>query len=559
MEKKQIWGSLDPYYEDGPVLGRKVANSGFLTTLLQQDPFDEYHFFIKDNNKIEYLRTALEQRFPQHVRNNKIKLLHRRDLIKYVKSVRYHCFHQSDCLTSMAELMQIRTLYSCHMFPITAPTHSLSDSDYGLKFSKLLTPAVKKNDRIIATSQAGRTAAENILSHLRQGYHLRSDQCPSPAVTTIPLGTSLPERPLYNIDTLREELGLSSDRIYFLIFGRISHFSKMDIIPILRAFQRTFQINPELQKKIGLLISGFVTEGDDYPATIAQLAENIGLDCHLVPSPDDELKQKLYSSADVFLSLADNPQETFGLTLLEAGAAGLPTIASDYSGYRDIIEPHTTGILIPTLGANPQMYPETPNTIEELDALAPLLWDNHYYLMLAQRTAVSVPDLAEAIELFCKNEALRKDMGTKARRRIEENFSWTKVIDQHIALWDELQPMADNELKYNDKDHSLQNPQTIPYSTLFQSYTTNVLQPGMMLERTATGDAVYRKKDFPLIYAGMEDLVTPELIHKILFQFRTPKTLQEGLQSMNTIPEEKSSFLILWAIKHDLLTPTQEA
>ena len=43
---------------------------------------------------------------------------------------------------------------------------------------------------------------------------------------------------------------------------------------------------------------------------------------------------ELWAAADVFLSLVDNIQETFGITPLEAMAAGLPVVASDWDGYR---------------------------------------------------------------------------------------------------------------------------------------------------------------------------------------------------------------------------------
>ena len=37
------------------------------------------------------------------------------------------------------------------------------------------------------------------------------------------------------------------------------------------------------------------------------------------------------------MSLADNIQETFGLTPVEAMAAGLPCVMSDWDGYRDTV------------------------------------------------------------------------------------------------------------------------------------------------------------------------------------------------------------------------------
>ena len=41
----------------------------------------------------------------------------------------------------------------------------------------------------------------------------------------------------------------------------------------------------------------------------------------------------------------DNAQETFGLAVAEAMAAGLPLVASDWSGYRDLVRDGIDGYL----------------------------------------------------------------------------------------------------------------------------------------------------------------------------------------------------------------------
>ena len=56
------------------------------------------------------------------------------------------------------------------------------------------------------------------------------------------------------------------------------------------------------------------------------------------------------SAADVFISLVDNIQETFGITPLEAMASGLPVVVSDWDGYRHTVRDGEEGFLIPTLG-----------------------------------------------------------------------------------------------------------------------------------------------------------------------------------------------------------------
>ena len=56
-----------------------------------------------------------------------------------------------------------------------------------------------------------------------------------------------------------------------------------------------------------------------------------------------------WAAADVFISLADNAQEAFGLTPLEAMAASLPCIVSDWNGYRDTVRDGVDGDLIPAM------------------------------------------------------------------------------------------------------------------------------------------------------------------------------------------------------------------
>jgi glycosyltransferase involved in cell wall biosynthesis len=84
---------------------------------------------------------------------------------------------------------------------------------------------------------------------------------------------------------------------------------------------------------------------------------------------------------------------------LEAAACGRPIITTDTPGCREIVRDGENGILVPP------------------------------------RDAVA---LADAIERLVRDPLLRARMGARGRRRVEEEFSEERVVEQTIALYRSL-------------------------------------------------------------------------------------------------------------------------
>lgn len=517
-----IWGTLDPFVEPGPVLGRKVANQGFLDALLSVDPFKEYHFFLPDITTRRNLEAYLRQVHPQVL--SKISLFPRTALPKQLASRTYYCFHLSDCLTTQGFLAALRNAVSRHIFPITGVTHTLSYARFGLAFAQHIWAGVTQRDCIVATSQAGQEVVRKELSLLSNVIKGKV-----PQIRVIPLGVWCQE---FAGASPKDICDLADKKTIFLVLGRISPYSKMDLVPLLRAFQYLGQQGVDLAK-FCLVLAGGTDESSSLPETLSNLATNIGLELKVVQAPGDAEKKILLQQADVIVSLADNPQETFGLILLEAAAAGKPVIVSDYNGYRDLIVQNKTGIRVPTIDSGVQ---------DLVSLMAPLLYDTEYHLWLAQDVAVDVQELARAIRVM-QDPAMRNCLGEQARLRACTVYDWPQIIKDYCSLWAEL-----NKAPVSMEEGGVVHPLAMDYASVFQGYTLERLQDSQVLETTALGWAVYKQQDFPIVYTGIEERINLEIMRRILVWARKPISWQELSRRESN---ESLRSTIMWMLKNN--------
>ncbi len=108
----------------------------------------------------------------------------------------------------------------------------------------------------------------------------------------------------------------------------------------------------------------------------------------------------LLDAADLFVS--PSPQAAPSTSLLEAMAAGLPVVAVDTPGNRELIDDGREGLLVPA----------------------------------ASSTAASTA-LSEAIDRIIDETGLAARLGTAARERAAD-FSLARTVDRHVELFEEL-------------------------------------------------------------------------------------------------------------------------
>jgi phosphatidylinositol alpha 1,6-mannosyltransferase len=117
---------------------------------------------------------------------------------------------------------------------------------------------------------------------------------------------------------------------------------------------------------------------------------------------------KAYASMDVFVHAGEH--ETFCQVVQEALASGLPVIAPDAGGPRDLVTPWRTGLLLPVKGFEAQL----PN------AVAHLLEDRQRYSVAARRSILERSWPAICDELLGHYEAV---LSPVARARMQQQHA----------------------------------------------------------------------------------------------------------------------------------------
>ncbi|HJT78307.1 MAG TPA: glycosyltransferase family 4 protein, partial [Gemmataceae bacterium] len=149
----------------------------------------------------------------------------------------------------------------------------------------------------------------------------------------------------------------------------------------------------------------------------------------VVDGTDPAWRFAVWQAAALFTSLADSIQETFGLVILEAMACGLPVVASDWDGYRDLVVDGETGLLVPT-------YLLRDATADATVRL--LLGAVDYDAFLGECNQAAVVDPAAAAAAFARlfaDPALCRRLGAAGRHRVLERFTWAGVIRAYEELW----------------------------------------------------------------------------------------------------------------------------
>lgn len=321
-------------------------------------------------------------------------------------------------------------------YSICGVTHTTATAAVMQGFYDLRMAPQAEWDAVICTSQA-------VKASVLYQFGLIEDHLKRQFAATLPPRLQLPVIPLgvtcddFSPDrtagaALRARLGLGPQDVLFATIARLNPNVKFDPLPLYLAF-RAAQTRVRDGRRLHLVMCGVFTE--DHSRTVfhngAQAVLGEGQVTFLDGADEVERKATL-SAADAFVFAIDNVQETFGLAPIEAMAAGLPLIVSDWDGMKDTVT-SDVGFRVPTRTLTADM------TIEEalryhsgLDGYA------QYCGQVASLTEVDLNDLAGRMVDLAENPDLRTRMGKSGQVRARTLYDWSVIVPQMQDLWAEL-------------------------------------------------------------------------------------------------------------------------
>lgn len=170
------------------------------------------------------------------------------------------------------------------------------------------------------------------------GEHIRDLGVKAP-VTRLPTGIKIEKFERGNPDWLRENYGVGAEEKVLLFVGRLGQEKSVDFL--LRSYRRVLDNLPDVKMRLVLVGGGPETENIQALAGSLRLADYV-----IFTGPvSSENVVHYYAGADIFVF--PSATETQGLVIGEAKAAGVPAVAINAFGVREMVSQGEDGFLAP--------------------------------------------------------------------------------------------------------------------------------------------------------------------------------------------------------------------
>jgi glycosyltransferase involved in cell wall biosynthesis len=431
----------------------------------------------------------------------------------------------------LADAARLRLRLSPVAYSLVGVTHTTASHIAMDSITEMLTAPVMPWDALICTSKAVAGTVKTLLEaeidylHWRFGKPLKLTL---PQLPVIPLGVHCLDFDFSSEERARhrQRLNIAEGEIVVLFVGRLSFHAKAHPHPMYLGLQTVAE---RTGQKITLIQAGwFANEAIEsaFKSGARQYCPSVRM--LFTDGKKSEVCRQSWAAADLFISLADNIQETFGLTPIEAMAAGLPVIVSDWNGYQDTVREGIDGFRIPT-------WMPPPNLGDAYARAYEAGIDNYdfYCGLTCQTVSVDLQILIERLSDLVSHPELRAQMGRAGQTRAREVFDWAVVYRHYQNLWAQLGDIRRAAAKDTSDQPILQAAPKVAPSRMdpfrsFGHYPTRQIQADTWVRRLPGGDlSAYRNLIGHSLYNyAAKILPAPEVVEKILAALQN-----DGLQT----------------------------
>ncbi len=541
----------DNYKTSGDgVVGRQSATGGFLRGFIQHGGTDR-HLIYADTAQVyeDFQKFAIDAGAAAETTAAFLPVTTAR--LKDVGTV----FRPGPDLGSLAWR---RRHFGQRDFSICGITHTVAETMAMQVIGNLLVAPVQPWDALVCTSQCVKGVVERLLDgwadYLSQRFNTEAAlPCRLPV---IPLGVDSAAMAAKGDDTgarrdLRDAMGIGDGDMALLYAGRLNHVEKANPVPMYLAAEAAAKASGV---RLHLIQAGQATN-QDVENAFKQAATTFAptVNHHFIDGSRDDLYDKVWAAADIFISLSDNIQESFGLTPIEAMAAGLAVIVSDYDGYRESVRDGLDGLTVPTAQPGPGAGAEMGFLYDTGFVPYPV-----FTAATSQSTAVDVAACTAAIVRLMGDGDLRAKMGATGKARAAEVYDWRHVVKAHQELWAELAAVREtaDEL-VGPADGAPPNPLAADPFSLFQQHATGLIAGDAVLHARAFDQAVlealYRSDvAAPLSAVLLDETETADLAARI---HEAGGTTAAAIFA-DTTPEKRTPLALTlgWLAKAGLIT-----
>ncbi|WP_396595207.1 glycosyltransferase family 4 protein [Brevundimonas sp. R86498] len=532
-----LYNAGDAYSTAAKIMGRQSAGKAMIKGIARRWPTGEVNAFSAARSSAESLASQL--RSEGHT-----------GVVRWIPApgnagldALGALYHPAPVTIDLAHGRNTRGSAAYSLFGVT---HTLSSTRAMDEISAMVTAPFQPWDALVCTSSAAHAVVRR-LQEARCAWlaeHLGVTKFSAVALPVIPLGIDAPAFASSESDRAeaRQSLGLGQDDVAFLFAGRLTYHAKANPAVLYQALEAAAARTDRALVCVEAGVFASTAVRDAFQNAQRVLAPSVRFIA--VDGAEAVAYRQAWRAADAFVSLSDNIQETFGLTPLEAMAAGLPVLVSDWNGYKDTVRDGIDGyripVTLPPVGSGADLALRHATAQDSYD---------YFIGRTSMMTVVDPATLTERIVALAEAPALRARLGQAGQMRALKEFDWPVILDRYTALADDL-----GEIRRSVGATPRQAwPARPDPCDLFGTYPTHILSGRWTVTRSVDTVALDALLDLPFARFAIDPVTLPrETIVELHAQVESGQTVKALLETHPAATPVKVRAL-MWLCKFGVL------